>query len=1039
MSNNNFCVFGFLYVVFLLFISSNCYAQKETFNWYFGNHAGITFLTDDNEPIFLPGSKMEQMEGVATISDRHGNLLFYSDGVCVWNKKHNYISYGGGLKGDYSSSRSVIIVPKPRSNRYYYVFTIDAFERSLGVNADTNGLRYSIIDVLAEDGGAILRDQRNIQLLNGAVEKLITINHANQSDIWLVTYCRLDNSFYTYLVNRNGINKPIITKLNNGADAVSLENTVFNLEYDIKHHKLINCSRYNYSFEIYDFDNSTGKIDIKNAITLPSYNYSESEQSIDSTKFFIPYSAAFSEDGTKFYGSCYRKSILQYDLTLNSIDEIRASRTVIADSALGDGSFGSIRRGPNNKIYVTCDTSEYLAVINYPNKDKLECNFVKHAIYLEGGQCRLGLPIMMDYNVPPCEFSGYAGEDKDICYGESVTLGDVVDTTNLQFEWTPSKYLDNPYILNPICKPLKTTQYILKITNVELDCFDFDTITVTVNDLPVVQKTQDIFICKNSPIVIGNDENSDEYDYSWYPHDYLEDPFVKTPTCTPLTDMTYVVTITNKSGCKSYDTVNVYLKALENVRITGGKYICENDSLVLTLKGVFSYCKWITGDTTASIVVREPGIYSVEVIDQNGCYGDLEVEVKLYDNNAVKIIAPDNICEGMQSIIYVEENEEYSEYLWSTGETNSSIEISTSGQYWVKVINVNGCTVYDTVYVAAKELNYSLSDTIINEKFCLQQTSSTKTITLLNQGDELIHIDEWYFKNGIPFEGLLYSNDVTDSTKLDIYIKNDNLEYVIQDTIIIKLSKPCSTEIKIPVNIYFISEEISIASTDIEVNAGEYIKIPIYIDYKLTGEKDNNSNNVFRYEFYCDNSILSIKNVENVIDWNVDGSLLFFTADLKEKDTVYIEALIHPRCITQMDSSILNNINYTELVLQRAEPEYIEGTCYIITSSKAKITFKACMEQALLFRDNTLTMNTSVDKNILNCSITAVSKNNFNIELYDISGHLIDNVNWIKYEDIKEEKIFSFDLINYVNGVYFVVLKSKENNYISNKIIYIKE
>ena len=84
------------------------------------------------------------------------------------------------------------------------------------------------------------------------------------------------------------------------------------------------------------------------------------------------------------------------------------------------------------------------------------------------------------------------------------------------------------------------------------------------------------------------------------------------------------------------------------------------------------------------------------------------------------------------------------------------------------------------------------------------------------------------------------------------------------------------------------------------------------------------------------------------------------------------------------------------------------------------------MEQALLFRDNTLTMNTSVDKNILNCSITAVSKNNFNIELYDISGHLIDNVNWIKYEDIKEEKIFSFDLINYVNGVYFVVLKAKK-------------
>jgi hypothetical protein len=41
----------------------------------------------------------------------------------------------------------------------------------------------------------------------------------------------------------------------------------------------------------------------------------------------------------------------------------------------------------------------------------------------------------------------------------------------------------------------------------------------------------------------------------------------------------------------------------------------------------------------------------------------------------------------------------YASYQWNTNESTSSIEVSTPGQYWVKVTNSNGCIGADTVNI----------------------------------------------------------------------------------------------------------------------------------------------------------------------------------------------------------------------------------------------------------------------------------------------------------------------------------------------------
>ncbi len=132
-------IFGFLCYI-------NCFAQKEANNWYFGYNAGITFNTPDGSPVALLYGALHTDEGVATISDKDGNLLFYTDGITIWNRKHEQMQNGKDLMGSPTSTQSAVIIPMPCSNNLYYTFTVDYIHYDTAATHDiiTNGFRYSI-------------------------------------------------------------------------------------------------------------------------------------------------------------------------------------------------------------------------------------------------------------------------------------------------------------------------------------------------------------------------------------------------------------------------------------------------------------------------------------------------------------------------------------------------------------------------------------------------------------------------------------------------------------------------------------------------------------------------------------------------------------------------------------------------------------------------------------------------------------------------------------------------------------------------------
>ncbi len=78
-------------VLFWLFLinCSSVSAQKEFSVWYFGINNGIDFRSGTPVATTNPNFGMAETEGVTTVSDANGDLLFYSDGEVVYNNQHN--------------------------------------------------------------------------------------------------------------------------------------------------------------------------------------------------------------------------------------------------------------------------------------------------------------------------------------------------------------------------------------------------------------------------------------------------------------------------------------------------------------------------------------------------------------------------------------------------------------------------------------------------------------------------------------------------------------------------------------------------------------------------------------------------------------------------------------------------------------------------------------------------------------------------------------------------------------------------------------
>ncbi len=1046
-------------ILLLLTLTTQLFAQKETYNWHFGGKSGITFMPDGDNAKFLSGGMItsDHIEGVATLSDRNGNLLFYSDGEKVWNKKHNLLPSGAGLLSHRSSARASIIIPKPGSNQFYYIFTIDALEEWNNNNGNPVGrfgVNYSMIDILLDNGnGDIMESARNVRLLDNAVEKMITINHSNKEDVWLVAYNWKDNNYYTYLINKDGISDPTKTArpfpkynkpkndtlINTGTVAIA----GYNLDYDFKHSKLIDCDMAIHSFVIYNFNATTGAIQTSNPTAIPAYPVYENEED-DSLKYrdslrYNPYSAVISDDGSKLYGTCLGRALIQWNLLAGDRDAIIKSRSVISevinnmyDTFLYD--FGAIRKGPDNKMYIARSWATWLAMIENPNEDADNCGYVSEGVYLEGTFSRYGLPIMMNYNLPPCVFTGYAGGNKNICIGSSVRLGGNFDTTDFTFLWTPAAFLDNPNILNPTCNATQKMTYILMIVDNIRGCIDYDTIVVDILPKPYTIKAGNVTTCKNAPVTIGTNSNDINYVYKWTPTTYLEDPNVRTTLCTPDKDMTYILSILDTTtGCYNYDTVKVSVRDLDSFELSGSLFICEGKNTTISVKDDFESYYWSTGESTKSITISEVGEYYVIITDKDGCAGKRTFEIVYLETDNFNIIAPETICAGIETILKT--NLEFSKYKWSTGETTPTITISSAGLYFVDVENEDGCSATDTVIIGEVTIDYSFPNEIIFPTIC--NDTSSKSNAFVNNGDEDIVIKGIKLKSSSNFT----IGDGITTIPMPVIVK-PNAQYEITtnfsgaitgeytDTLIISLAEPCDANILIPLSATIGGANTIINTTPIKTKPGADIIIAVII----SGDGVEANNNSIKCSYRRDMIQVTGTNIGNITDRTKNG--LIETIKVDNLFSSSSNAAIHEIDLKLYATTSLGLDTVSNIVFFDFESPI---PCAKIDSALVPFELVGCMlgQRIFKFFDPTELTITTTD-NYFDCEVSTEEEGTFNLSIYNLLGEKMREVTWTKRNKLLEKKnilLYNFDL---GSGSYFILLQSP-SNFIREKAMKIKE
>lgn len=370
----------------LLFLVYNyAFSQKEASVWYFGNKIGLDFrqlpptlLTDGKITI---EANSTHMESAASIADANGQLLFYTNGVTVWNSLHEVVANGTGLFGNGTTTQT-LIVPKPGSASLYYIFTASPEGDHDFFPVEQRGFRYSIVDISKNNGLGEVIEKNNL-LSVSTTEKMAATRHANRKDIWVVMHEWGNDVFRSYLVTEEGID-PVPIYSNTGIVHIGPEgefyggNAIGQMKISPCGERLALALYRDQVFEVFDFDPVNGKV-----ISIGSVSLFPDAGRI--------YGVEFSPSGRYLYITNIGSTIYQLDLE----GQVSKDRLKLIIDGPPYPQLAQLQLSIDGKIYVANYQSQRIGVIHEPEKPGEECNYQSNGIEIpigDGRQCMQSLP-----------------------------------------------------------------------------------------------------------------------------------------------------------------------------------------------------------------------------------------------------------------------------------------------------------------------------------------------------------------------------------------------------------------------------------------------------------------------------------------------------------------------------------------------------------------------------------------------------------------------------------------------------------------------
>ncbi len=717
MMKNILSIFATISLSVVLFTS---YGQGGEGNiWYFGNYAGLDF--NGGPPVALTNGALSTNEGCASICDPNGNLLFYTDGIRVYNALHAEMSNatltspGGTLNGDPSATQSGVIVPMPMNPQFYFIFTVDA-------NIGAYGCCYSVVNMNAAGGyGNIILSNKNTLLFTPTSEKITAVNHANNYNIWVITHPWNSGEFWAYVVTPMGLNPtPVISTAGSfysGSSAVTRGYLQASPDGTYIAAGIEGLDK----FELFHFNAATGQV--SNFISMPP-NYQDA------------YGVEFSPDGTILYGSRrWGNPVFQWNLASGLPGQIGASQTQIATLSTNYG--GALQLAPDGKIYLARSNQGYLGVINFPNNlgaGVTGCNYVEPGITLAGKTSKEGLPtfIASFFNVADFEFLYQ-------CIGDTTEFF-ITDTLNLDSAFW---YFDDPMSGNNI-------SWLWEPTHVFSDTGTFDVMLITyrgglgdtavypveIFPYPVIPLGNDTSICTGSTITLNAGNPGGEY--FWFNGSTNQSVSVTPPD----TSTYWVEVIANQ--CLSADSITVYPFDITSHFVKSDLF-CYQDEITITYTGnasQFATYNWnfsganiISGSGQGPYVINwtDPGIFEISLtVQQGSCYSDTTSYTVINPPGLeLSITGDDVICHGESTggaYLTVSGGDGLYSYFWNAGYSSDSLTGIPAGFYAVTVSYNLVCT--DTISYTVGEPATPVEGTVVGtDILCYGESNGNADLT----------------------------------------------------------------------------------------------------------------------------------------------------------------------------------------------------------------------------------------------------------------------------------------------------------------------